>query len=151
MKQRIADMSELHDLNKLIRFSKGHGGYSTEFLDAFMNKWGLTKEYMSENQVAILEENEIKCGIFSFNCGNRGAVELTVFFVNNQLIGKGIGKKLWKAASRYALEKKWEKFELISDPNAEKFYEKMGAKKIGEVESFPGRFVPLMEFIVSKV
>ncbi len=148
MKERIANVCELQDLNEFIRLSKGYWGYPKDFLDTFIEKWGLTENYILKNQVIVLEENNVKCGLFSFSQSNAEKVELDLFFINSQYIRKGMGKEMWKIANHYASEKKFEKFELIADPNAKGFFEKMGAKKIKTLETFPGRFVPIMESIV---
>lgn len=70
--------------------------------------------------------------------------ELDYFFVNRDHIGLGVGKVMWRKALKYASDQGWVEFEIIADPNAEQFYTHMGAKTIKVVESFPGRFVPLM-------
>lgn len=58
---------------------------------------------------------------------------LSHFFLEPKFIGKGYGKILFLEAIRAAKEElKWEAFQWESDPHAAWFYQKMGAKRIGE-------------------
>jgi len=50
-------------------------------------------------------------------------------------IGTGIGKELFLDAMEKAATLNVREIEIESDPNAEGFYERMGARKVGEVDS----------------
>ncbi|MEP6920511.1 MAG: GNAT family N-acetyltransferase, partial [bacterium] len=50
-------------------------------------------------------------------------------------IGKGVGKELFLNAMERASEMKLSAVEISSDPNAEDFYHRLGAKRIGETVS----------------
>ncbi|HKJ39743.1 MAG TPA: GNAT family N-acetyltransferase, partial [Anaerolineales bacterium] len=66
-------------------------------------------------------------------------------------IGKGFGKRLFVHALFRARELGYVKLQLMSDPNAVGFYEKLGMIKIGEhynpIEGHP-RILPLMEIVL---
>lgn len=58
---------------------------------------------------------------------------LSHLFVKPDFITKGYGTILFQEAMRVAKEElRWDALEWESDPNAAGFYDKMGAKKIGE-------------------
>ncbi|HSX03862.1 MAG TPA: GNAT family N-acetyltransferase [Rhabdochlamydiaceae bacterium] len=58
---------------------------------------------------------------------------LTHLFLKPKFIGQGYGKMLFQDAMRTAREElHWEALFWESDPNAAWFYEKMGAKHVGE-------------------
>ncbi len=50
-------------------------------------------------------------------------------------IGKGVGKELFFNAMERASEMKLSALEISSDPNAEGFYQRLGAERIGETVS----------------
>jgi N-acetylglutamate synthase-like GNAT family acetyltransferase len=146
MKLRKASADEVEALNQFIRLSKGVWGYSDDFLDEFIERWGLTKETLEKKSVKILEMDGEIHGVFSFGPNKKKKIELDLFFVNPKFIKTGIGRKMWNFIDEYARANKWKGFELISDPNAEEFFQRMGAKTVSTVESFPGRFVPVMKY-----
>ena len=55
------------------------------------------------------------------------------FWILPEYIGNGLGTKLFQHAVKIAgsMNAKW--LEIVSDPNAEGFYSKMGAKRIGDL------------------
>jgi len=58
---------------------------------------------------------------------------LSHLFLKPKFIGKGYGRILFQEAMRTAREElQWEALLWESDPHAEWFYRKMGAKKVGE-------------------
>lgn len=144
MIHRRAKASDLAIVNALIRESKGFWGYSELFLDEFMNQWGIKESYIHTNELTLFEKASHLIGLYAFQISNKNIPELDLFFVSKNHIGKGIGKNMWQQAVQYALNQSWNEFQIIADPNAKQFYERMGAKTIGTFESFPGRFVPVM-------
>jgi predicted N-acetyltransferase YhbS len=56
-------------------------------------------------------------------------------WVTPEHIGTGIGKELFLDAMERAAQMNVSEVELSADPNAAGFYERMGAEKIGEVDS----------------
>ena len=94
----------------------------------------------------LAEEHGQIVGFYGFR-RNEGEIFLHDLFIEPKSIGKGVGKQLWEHALQTARENQYEKFLIESDPFAEEFYIKMGAKRIGEVVS-PGsnRSLPLLEF-----
>jgi N-acetylglutamate synthase-like GNAT family acetyltransferase len=49
-----------------------------------------------------------------------------------EYIGSGVGKELFIHAMQNAARRSVSEIEIVSDPNAEGFYRKMGAHRIGE-------------------
>ena len=66
-------------------------------------------------------------------------------------MGLGVGKALFQDAQNKATDLGAQTMEIQSDPNAETFYQKMGAVTVGELESgsIEGRFLPLMQVKIS--
>jgi GNAT superfamily N-acetyltransferase len=66
-------------------------------------------------------------------------------------IGKGIGAKLFRRMLAKCREMGVKVLEIESDPNAQGFYERMGARKVGEVVSQVDgqpRVLPLLEIAI---
>lgn len=61
--------------------------------------------------------------------------ELEHMWVTPASIGTGIGKELFLDAMERAAALEVRGVEIVADPNAAGFYERMGATRIGEVES----------------
>lgn len=144
MKLRNASPDEVERLNQFIRDSKSIWGYSKSFLDKYIDHWGLTPEIIEQRPIKILEADGEVNGIFRVG-KHKKKIELDLFFVNNKLIRMGIGRKMWILTDEYVRAHKWKGFEIITDPHAEKFFERMGAKTIGKKDFPPERkAVPVM-------
>jgi GNAT superfamily N-acetyltransferase len=69
-------------------------------------------------------------------------------FVEPRAMGTGVGRKLFEAIVALIAAEGAKKLVILADPNAEEFYRRMGAKRVGDApsESIPGRRLPLLEF-----
>ena len=71
--------------------------------------------------------------------------ELDHLWVAPEQLGAGVGAALFVHAARTARAEGASELRIASDPNAEGFYVKMGARRAGEVPSRPaGRTLPLL-------
>ncbi|MBZ4224233.1 GNAT family N-acetyltransferase [Bacillus wiedmannii] len=147
MKIRNALLSEANELSELALHSKATWNYSEAFILACKEDLTITDEYIKNNFVYVLENDNTKIGFFSFL---RNDNALDFLYIHPRYKGKGYGKILWE----YVLEKVNElgikSFTIDSDPNAKGFYLKMGAKLIGETPStvFEDRLLPLLRYDV---
>ena len=68
----------------------------------------------------------------------------------HSLIGSGVGAALMTHATAEAKRHGATTLRIESDPNAEAFYLRMGAKRVGEVPSGtePGRLLPLLQLVL---
>ena len=109
------------------------------------NNLTISKEYINKNQVfKLLNDNKI-IGYYSYTIDEK-KVKLDNLFILPEHIGKGFGKFLINDFLKRMREEKFKRIILNSEPNAEKFYLKVGFKKIGEFEtSIKKRFMPIME------
>jgi GNAT superfamily N-acetyltransferase len=95
-----------------------------------------------------MEDNDKIIAFYIFSLHGQ---KLQALFVDPSYIGKGVGRLLWKDLLQKAKRLNIEAFTIDSDPYAEAFYVKMGAKRIGEIQStvFPNRYIPLMSATVN--
>jgi GNAT superfamily N-acetyltransferase len=81
----------------------------------------------------------------------RGATrELEHMWVDPRHIGAGIGRALLAHCEDRLRRMAVTRLEIASDPNAEGFYRRLGARRIGEVPARPdGRTLPLLALTIS--
>ncbi len=144
---RRAEPVEADALSALAFRSKAFWGYDAEFLEACRSELTLTAELIDTGEVHLIENGEGAIGFYSLLHWNSD-VELGHFFVDPGYIRQGVGKLLWDDAVERSVALGYGRLIIESDPNAEGFYVKLGAERIGEVPSRAqaGRFLPLLFF-----
>ncbi|MDM5238651.1 GNAT family N-acetyltransferase [Bacillus cereus] len=147
MKIREALLRDANELSELALYSKATWNYSEEFILACKEDLTITEEYIKNNFVYVLENENTKIGFFSFL---RSENALDFLYIHPRYKGKGYGKILWKFVIEQANELRIKSFTIDSDPNAKGYYLKMGAKLIGETPStvFKDRLLPLLQYDV---
>lgn len=147
-----ATFADLNKINEILRLSKAYWGYDEQFLDKFMNKLGVTHEYMKKHTIKLCYVDNQLVGFFNFGINYENLFELDNFFLHPDYIGQGLGRKLWDACCKVAAEKGHDEFIIWSDPNAENFYLNMGCVKIGVRQSpmMPDRYPSILKFKLNK-
>ncbi len=142
---RRAGAAEAAALSELAFRSKAYWGYDRGFLEACRPELTLTREFIRAVEVHLLEVQSRPLGFYSLVRWNSD-IELGHFFVDPPHIGNGVGRALWRHAVGRARSLGFERLLVQSDPNAEGFYLRLGAERIGEVPSRvqPGRTLPLL-------
>ncbi|MGG3865283.1 GNAT family N-acetyltransferase, partial [Aneurinibacillus aneurinilyticus] len=146
---RRASKEDANALSELSFRSKAYWGYNDAFMKACREDLKVTEEDINLSHVYVLEVYGKVVAFYSLVYDKEGA-ELRNFFVDPIGIGKGYGKYIWKHLIETAKCLGIEQFFIHSDPHAEGFYKKMGAMRIGEVQStvFPDRKLPFMQAMV---
>ncbi len=144
---RPASPDEAELLSDLALRSKGHWGYSQEFLEACRPHLTLSRDYISSSPVFVLEEESGIAGFYGLREQEDG-VELLYLFVEPSAINRGYGRELWKHLIETAARLGRQRILIESDPYAEEFYKAMGARCVGVAPSsvLAGRFLPLLHF-----
>jgi GNAT superfamily N-acetyltransferase len=127
--------------------SKGHWGYSAEFLEACRAELTYTEADCLAGDLHVAEAESVVAGFYLL----RGAApdgELQAIFVDPPWIGHGLGGVLITHALDLARSRGIERVSVDSDPGAEAFYLHHGARRVGEVVSgsIPGRVLPQLVF-----
>lgn len=136
-------------LTEITKKSKAYWGYSDEQMEKWNNNLTITRDYIEENSVFnLVDENQI-IGYYSYFRLENNQVKLDNLFILPEYIGKGFGSFLMNDFVERMRNEKCQKIILDSEPNAEQFYQKIGFTKIGEFEtSIKNRFMPIMEMIL---
>lgn len=148
---RPALPEETQILTELALRSKAIWGYDEEFMRQCREELTLAPEYVSENEVHLVEQEARIAGFYALKIDGTKAT-LDLFYIDPACIHAGLGRMLW----RHAISQlKWmgvREMSIDADPHAENFYILMGATRIGVTPSgsIPGRMLPLLQFIIQE-
>jgi predicted GNAT family acetyltransferase len=148
MNIRPAQPEEAELLSALGYRAKAHWGYDEAFMKACWKLMGLTNNYVRAHPVYVLEEKGKATGFYVLSERAPHEIELMHMFVEPALICTGCGRSLWEHAIKKSQQLGYRQMYIESDPNAEGFYLRMGAERIGDAPSaiVPGRMLPLLRF-----
>jgi predicted N-acetyltransferase YhbS len=107
----------------------------------------VTTEYIRENETWAAVQNDRCIAYYSLK-NDGGFLWLDNLWVLPGFMGQGIGRDLFQHALERSRILGAVIMGIVSDPNAQNFYEKMGARKVGEVQSEVDgqpRVLPVME------
>ena len=127
--------------------SKGYWGYSQEQLEKWRSNLRFEEEYITRNTVKLILKDKEVIGFFAIVKGDSD--ELDHLWLLPKAIGKGYGNLIFGQILSECNTLGISNFYIISDPDAEGFYLKKGALKVGEVYSEPQkRMLPKLKFTV---
>lgn len=130
MKIRKASIEDTETLTRIAHDAKRYWGYPEHWIRHWEKDLTIVPEYIRENQVFVAERDDEVVGFYALV--SRGdKAELDHLWVAPAHIGIGVGRDLFVHAMRNAAGSNINEV-VLADPNAEGFYQKMGAFKIGE-------------------
>lgn len=131
MQIRRVGALEADELTRIAFASKRHWKYPESWLAAWEKDLTITPDFVFWNDVFAATVSDEIIGFYAL-VSEYGKFRLEHLWIKPEFIGGGAGRKLLRHAVNRAIESYAESIEIVSDPNAEEFYEKMGAKRIGE-------------------
>jgi GNAT superfamily N-acetyltransferase len=114
--------------------AKRHWGYPEHWIQHWQDDLTISSDFVNNNQVYVAERDGETVGFYALVAG-KGKAELEHMWVAPEHIGAGVGKELFFHAMQTAAGDNISTIEISADPNAEGFYRRMGARRIGEVSS----------------
>jgi GNAT superfamily N-acetyltransferase len=143
---RAALPSEAATLTALAIRSKAHWGYDAAFMERAAADLEITPEVIEGATAFVVESGTEVVGFYVLAVAD-GLPMLRDLWVEPVAIGTGVGSRLWMHMLGQARRLGYPTVRIQSEPNAEGFYVKMGARRVGSVESsvVKGRMLPLME------
>lgn len=131
---RPAAKEEADRLSQIAHDAKRYWGYPEHWIKHWQDDLTISADFVAANQVFLAEEDNQVLGFYALILRQKKA-ELDHLWVAPEHIGSGVGKELFLHAMQNASRRNVSEIEILSDPNAEGFYRKMGAHRIGETIS----------------
>jgi ribosomal protein S18 acetylase RimI-like enzyme len=140
-------------LTRIAFAAKSYWGYPERWIEQWQKALTITPEFITDNEVyaAVFEE---EMGGFYALVERGSEVELEHLWVSPKHMGAGIGRALLDHAVRRTATLGAKTLSIEADPNAEGFYRRMGARRVGEnVYEIEGhrRELPLLILDVSNL
>ena len=145
IKIRRAGEAEAKQLSEISFAAKKHWDYPETFFKHWNDALKISPEFIATNNVWVAVHNNERLGFAAISI-KKTVAELEHMWVIPKYMRKGIGETLMKTVIEYCKDAGLESLRIESDPNARVFYEKMGARLIGYVESKPApRKLPVLK------
>ncbi|WP_338548343.1 GNAT family N-acetyltransferase [Roseovarius phycicola] len=145
---RKPSLDELPALSLLCQRSKAHWGYDAAFMKACEAELTLSDDTL-DKPIMLAETGDEIAGVAQL-VWEGSDMDLDRLYIDPPFIGQGVGRVLfdWCVTTAQGLDAA--RLLIDAEPNAVKFYEKMGAVQIGmrPSGSIPGRFLPQLEFVL---
>jgi len=144
---RSARPAEAEALTELGLRAKAVWGYDAAFLARCRAVMTVKAGNIAARPHYVAETAGRLAGFYGLEPETDG-IGLDYMFVEPDLIGRGIGRALWRHAATIARTLGHPALIVVSDPNAEGFYLKMGCHRIGTrpSELDGARRLPLLRF-----
>jgi GNAT superfamily N-acetyltransferase len=131
---RRAQPEDAAALTTIAHEAKRHWGYPEYWINHWQDDLTISPEFVTANPVYVAERDDELLGFYALIVREHKA-ELEHLWVAPAHIGSGVGKELFIHAMQNAADQNISAVAIASDPNAEGFYRKMGAHRIGETVS----------------
>ena len=134
-------------LTRIAIESKRHWGYPEKWIQIWIPQLTISPQYISANETWLASINDEPSAFYSLK-EEKDTCWLDHLWVRPEAMGQGLGATLFRHARRRAKLRGASILKVESDPNAQGFYEKMGARKVdensGEMDG-QARFLPVLE------
>src|SRR5262245_5677807 len=150
LRVRLALPGEAELLTRLCMRSKAHWGYDAHFLERASRSLQIDPAAIDAGRVFVA--TGAGGGVLGVaDCcalPEPGAFDLLHLFIEPNSLRQGVGRALFLAASAWCVAQGGSRLLIQSDPNAALFYQRLGARPIGETPSdaVPDRLLPWLEY-----
>lgn len=150
---RRALPEEAGTLTQIAYAAKRHWRYPESWIEEWKADLTITSKFIAANEVFVAIVNDEIAGCCALVVTDTLA-EIEHMWIRPELMGGGVGRALFEHARDRAKELRLAVLELSADPNAEGFYERMGAMRVGDVAAGIGgaeqRVLPRMRIELSE-
>lgn len=155
MNIRKAKSAEYELLTEISFDSKRYWKYPDKYFEIWKNELTITKEYIVNNDVFVIQNNENVVGYYSI-VNLQKDIEVSGIKLNNgywlehmfvlpRYLGQKVGSKMLNHLKNCCKEKCLTQVSVLADPHSKGFYEKMGfIFQKDYPSSISGRTTPLL-------
>ena len=147
---REAQDDEAQYLSALAFRSKAHWGYDEAFMAACRKELTVSAGGLARCPTFVYDDGTVR-GFYQLSLAEETA-DVALFFVDPPAIGSGVGRALWRHMVGEARRAGATEMTIEADPDAEGFYLRMGAIRIGMAPSasIAERQLPLLSYTLNQ-
>jgi ribosomal protein S18 acetylase RimI-like enzyme len=138
-------------LSAIAERAKKHWGYPEHWMALWKDALTITPDFIRQNAVFVIGDSGERVLGFGGIVENGARARLEHLWIRPEHARQGLGRRLVQHALSLARARGYAVLEVESDPNAEAFYLRIGAKRTGETfVTIDGmeRRLPLLEFTI---
>ena len=150
MKITRARPEDADALTEIAHAAKRHWGYPERWIQTWQDVLTMRPEFIAANVAYCAIKDERTVGFYLLTTESDG-LHLDHLWIVPAAMGRGSGRALFRHAVEQAKSLGFAEIKIESDPNAEGFYRRMGAQRIGtSVTGIEGdrRELPLLVYAV---
>ena len=117
-------------LTEIAFAAKRHWKYPEAWIESWREDLTINAEFLRDHETYVAMVDNHLAGFYAFEHA-RGKLEMSHMWVLPEAMGRGVGRALFHHAVERARVLGFHAFEIESDPNAEGFYLRMGARRVG--------------------
>jgi GNAT superfamily N-acetyltransferase len=141
---RRARRADCRELTRIAHDAKRFWGYPDALLELWNDDLTVTPEFVAGHPVYCAVRRSRIVGFYALS-ERRTTWELDHMWVDPKHIATGVGRALFTHLLGRLRRAGVTRLRIASDPNAEGFYRRLGARRTGRVPSRPaGRYLPLL-------
>jgi len=119
-------------LTKIAHAAKRHWGYPERWIESWREILTMRPEFIAANVAYSASEDGRAVGFYLLTTESDG-LHLDHLWIAPQAMGRGIGRALFAHAVEKTRGLGHRTLRIEADPNAEGFYARMGARRVGEI------------------
>ena len=138
------------ELSAIAWAAKARWGYPLHWMEQWRGELAITPQFIAANETFLADSDGEIVGFHALVQETK-SWRLEHLWVLPQRMGQGFGRRLFAHAAAYAAERGALFLTIEADPNAEPFYQRMGATRVGTRDTeIDGRvrLLPLLKFVL---
>jgi GNAT superfamily N-acetyltransferase len=117
-------------LTEIAYAAKRHWGYPERWIESWRDTLTIRAEFIAANVTYSAIEDGRAVGFYLLTNESDG-LHLDHFWITPRAMGRGVGRALFEHALEQARKLGHRTLKIEADPNAEGFYTRMGARRVG--------------------
>ncbi|MEY2561619.1 MAG: hypothetical protein QOG51_2034 [Verrucomicrobiota bacterium] len=143
-----ATSADASRLTEIAFAAKRHWGYPERWIQTWRDILTMRPEFIDANCVYSAMEDNSPVGFYVLTTEADG-MHLDHLWILPRAMGRGIGRALFEHAAEQGKHLGFQTIKIEADPNAEGFYQRMGARRVGtQITEIEGerRELPLLVY-----